>query len=90
MQRQLNNARKFFLFLSKDYLELATDEITALAKMYDRFSKIKVISNLVYSSIQKPIGNEIAKRATFVKVSGQILRKDVRIIFWMKKILGCF
>jgi tRNA (guanine10-N2)-dimethyltransferase len=36
-----------FFVLSKDYLELAIDEITALAKMYDRFSKIKVISNLV-------------------------------------------
>jgi tRNA (guanine10-N2)-dimethyltransferase len=63
-----------FFVLSKDYLELATDEITALAKMYDRFSKIKVISNLVIVQ-SKTNWNEIAKRATFVKTSGQILRK---------------
>ncbi|MCV0430789.1 DNA methyltransferase [Nitrosopumilus sp.] len=63
-----------FFVLSKDYLELAIDEITALAKMYDRFSKIKVISNLVIVQ-SKTNWNEIAKRATFVKISGQILRK---------------
>lgn len=63
-----------FFILSKDHLELATDEIIALSKMYDRFSKVKVISNLVI--IQSKINwNEIAKRASFVKVSGQILRK---------------
>jgi tRNA (guanine10-N2)-dimethyltransferase len=63
-----------FFVLSKDYLELATDEIIALAKMYDRFSKIKIISNLVIVQ-SKTNWNEIAKRATFVKISGQILRK---------------
>ena len=63
-----------FFVLSKDYLELAIDEITAIAKMYDRFSKIKVISNLVIVQ-SKTNWNEIAKRATFVKTSGQILRK---------------
>ena len=63
-----------FFVLSKDYLELAIDEINAIAKMYDRFSKIKVISNLVIVQ-SKTNWNEIAKRATFVKTSGQILRK---------------
>ena len=63
-----------FFVLSKDYLELATDEIIALAKMHDRFSKIKIISNLVIVQ-SKTNWNEIAKRATFVKISGQILRK---------------
>ncbi len=63
-----------FFVLSKDHLELATDEIIAIAKMYDRFSKIKVISNLVIVQ-SKTNWNEIAKRATFVKISGQILRK---------------
>ncbi len=63
-----------FFVLSKDYLELATDEIIALAKMYDRFAKIKIISNLVIVQ-SKTNWNEIAKRATFVKISGQILRK---------------
>jgi len=63
-----------FFVLSKDYLELAIDEIIAIAKMYDRFSKIKVVSNLVIVQ-SKTNWNEIAKRATFVKISGQILRK---------------
>ncbi|PJC49764.1 MAG: 16S rRNA (cytosine(1402)-N(4))-methyltransferase [Nitrosopumilales archaeon CG_4_9_14_0_2_um_filter_34_16] len=63
-----------FFVLSKDYLELAVDEITAIAKMYDRFSKIKVISNLVIVQ-SKTSWTEITKRATFVKISGQILRK---------------
>jgi len=63
-----------FFVLSKEYLELATDEIIAIAKMYDRFSKIKVISNLVIVK-SKTNWNEIDKRATFVKISGQILRK---------------
>ena len=63
-----------FFVLSKDYLELATDEIVAISKMYDRFSKIKIISNLVIVQ-SKTNWKEIAKRATFVKISGQILRK---------------
>ncbi len=63
-----------FFILSKDYLELAIDEINSIAKIYDRFSKIKVISNLVVVQ-SKTNWNEIAKRATFVKTSGQILRK---------------
>ena len=63
-----------FFVLSKDFLELAIDEVTAIAKMYDRFSKIKVISNLVIVQ-SKTDWTTIAKRATFVKTSGQILRK---------------
>ena len=63
-----------FFILSKDYLELATDEIIAISKIYDRFAKAKIISNLVIIQ-SKTNWNEIAKRASFVKVSGQILRK---------------
>ncbi len=63
-----------FFVLSKDHLELATDEITAIVKMYDRFSKIKIISNLIIVQSKTDV-NEITKRATFVKISGQILRK---------------
>ena len=63
-----------FFILSKDHLELAKDEIIAIAKTYDRFAKSKSISNLLI--IQSKINWEkIAKRATFVKISGQILRK---------------
>ena len=63
-----------FFVLSKDYLELATDEIIAIAKMYDRFSKVKIIANLVIVQ-SKTNWKEITKRSTFVKISGQILRK---------------
>jgi len=63
-----------FFILSKDYPEIARDEIIAISKMYDRFSKVKVISNLVIIQ-SKTSWNEIARRATFVRVSGQILRK---------------
>ena len=63
-----------FFILSKDHLELGTDEIISLSKMYDRFSKIKIISNLVIVQ-SKTNWNEISKRASFVKISGQILRK---------------
>jgi len=63
-----------FFILSKDYQELAIDEIIAISKMYDRFSKVKVISNLVIVQ-SKTNWNEIARRASFVRVSGQILRK---------------
>jgi tRNA (guanine10-N2)-dimethyltransferase len=63
-----------FFVLSKDYLELAIDEIVSIAKTYDRFSKIKIISNLVIIQ-SKTNWEKISRRATFVKISGQILRK---------------
>ncbi|AJM91449.1 MULTISPECIES: DNA methyltransferase [Nitrosopumilus] len=63
-----------FFVLSKDQLEIAIDEIIAIAKTFDRFSKVKVISNLVVIQ-SKTNWYEISKRASFVKVSGQILRK---------------
>ncbi len=63
-----------FFVLSKDHLELAKDEIIAIAKTYDRFAKSKSFSNLVI--IQSKVNWEkIAQRATFAKISGQILRK---------------
>ena len=63
-----------FFVLSKDNLELAKDEIISIAKTYDRFARSKTFSNLVI--IQSKLNWEkIAKRATFVKISGQILRK---------------
>ena len=63
-----------FFVLSKENLEIAIDEITAIAKMYDRFSKIKIISNLIIIQ-SKTNWYDISNRASFVKVSGQILRK---------------
>ena len=63
-----------FFILSKDYLELATDEIISIVKMYDRFAKVKIISNLIIIQ-SKTNWKKITKRATFVKTSGQVLRK---------------
>lgn len=36
-----------FFILSKENLELAIDEITTITKSFDRFAKIKIISNLI-------------------------------------------
>ncbi|MBI5860344.1 MAG: methyltransferase domain-containing protein [Nitrosarchaeum sp.] len=63
-----------FFVLSKDNLEIAIDEVISIAKTYDRFAKVKVSSNLVIIQ-SKTSWEQITKRATFVKVSGQILRK---------------
>lgn len=63
-----------FFVLSKNNLEIAIDEVISIAKMYDRFAKIKLLSNLVVIQ-SKTSWEQITKRATFVKVSGQILRK---------------
>src|SRR3989304_2411760 len=63
-----------FFVLSKDNLEIAIDEVISIAKTYDRFAKVKVLSNLVIIQ-SKTSWDQIAKRATFVKISGQILRK---------------
>ena len=62
-----------FFILSKEQLELATDEIVAIAKMYDDFLKIKIILKLSNYTIKNKLG-KISKRATFVKTSGQILK----------------
>ncbi len=63
-----------FFILSKDYLELGSNELVSLAKMYDKFAKIRIISNLIIIS-SKTDWKKIARRASFVKVSGQISRR---------------
>jgi len=63
-----------FFILSKENLELAKDEIIAIAKTYDRFAKAQSFSNLVIIQSRTP-WEKIAKRATFVKTSGQVLKK---------------
>ena len=63
-----------FFVVSKNYLDLAIDELIAIAKMYDKFCKIKIISNIVIIQ-SKTNWEKIAERATFVKVAGQLLRK---------------
>jgi len=63
-----------FFVLSKENLELARDEIIAIAKTYDRFAKAQSFSNLVIIQSRTP-WEKIAKRATFVKTAGQVLKK---------------
>jgi len=63
-----------FFVLSKDNLELAKDEIIAIAKTYDRFSKAQSFSNLIIIQSRTP-WEKIAERATFVKTAGQVLKK---------------
>lgn len=69
-----------FFIVSKEYPELAVDEIVTLVKMYDRFSKIKTISNLIIVQTTTP-WEKITKRATFVKTSGQLIRKMSNVFF---------
>jgi tRNA (guanine10-N2)-dimethyltransferase len=69
-----------FFIVSKEYPELAVDEIITLVKMYDRFSKIKVISNLII--IQSTASWEkIVRRATFIKTAGHLIRKMSNVFF---------
>ena len=63
-----------FFVLSKENLEIAIDEVISIAKTYDRFAKVKILSNLVIIQ-SKTNWEQITKRAAFVKTSGQILRK---------------
>ncbi|MEK0327339.1 MAG: DNA methyltransferase [Nitrosopumilus sp.] len=63
-----------FFILSKENIELARDEVIAIAKTYDRFAKSQTFSNLVIVQSKTP-WEKIAKRATFVKTSGQLLKK---------------
>ncbi|HET6517064.1 MAG TPA: DNA methyltransferase [Nitrosopumilaceae archaeon] len=63
-----------FFILSKENLELARDEVIAIAKTYDRFAKSQSFSNLVIIQSKTP-WQKIAKRATFVKTAGQLLKK---------------
>jgi len=69
-----------FFVLSKENLELAKDEIIAIAKTYDRFAKAQSFSNLIVIQ-SRTIWEKIAERATFVKTSGQILKKNIKLIF---------
>jgi len=63
-----------FFVLSQENLELAKDEIIAIAKTYNRFSKVKSFANLIIIQSKTP-WEIIAKRAAFVKTAGQVLKK---------------
>jgi len=68
-----------FFVLSKDNLELAIDEVIAIAKMYDRFSKVKVISNLVM--IQSKTNWRNIKSSIVCENIRTNIKKNVRIVF---------
>ena len=63
-----------FFILSKENLELSKDEVIAIARSYDRFTKIHTFSNVVLIQSKKK-KQKIANRATFVKTAGQVLKK---------------
>lgn len=63
-----------FFILSKENLELAKDEVIAIARSYDRFTKVQAFSNVVIVQSKTP-WEKIANRATFVKIGGQVLKK---------------
>jgi len=63
-----------FFVLSKENLKLAVDEVIAIARSYDRFTKYQTFSNVVIIQSKTP-WKKIAKRATFVKIAGQVLKK---------------
>ena len=63
-----------FFVLTKENVELATDEIVAISKSYDHTTKYERISNLVIIN-SNVSWQKIAKRATFVKIAGQKINK---------------
>ncbi len=60
-----------FFVVSKQYEELARDEIISISKSYDGTSKITVLPRLVIVSSKVP-WNIIANRATFARHAGMI------------------
>ena len=60
-----------FFVVSKQYEELARDEIISISKSYDDTSKVKVLPRLVMASSKVPWGT-IARRATFARHAGTI------------------
>ena len=63
-----------FFILSKENIDLAADEVLAIAKTYDRFSKAQLFSNVLIIQSNIP-WEKIAKRAVYVKTGGRLLTK---------------
>ena len=55
-----------FFILSKENLELARDEVIAIARSYDRFTKVEIFSNVVIIQSKTP-WQKIAKRALLIQ-----------------------
>ena len=60
-----------FFVVSKQYEELARDEIISISKSYDDTTKVTVLPRLVMVSSKVP-WSTIAKRATFARHAGTI------------------
>ena len=67
-----------FFILYKEHLDLSIDEIRVIVQTLDSEAKIQVISNLVIVN-SKVKSDEIARRASFVRVAGQILKSDFQM-----------
>ena len=67
-----------FFILYKEHLEFSIDEISAVVKTLDPHAQTQMMSNMIIvkSEIKS---NEIASRASFVRVAGQILKRDLQI-----------
>lgn len=64
-----------FFILSKEFPSLSLDEVCAIAKTYDRFSKLVSIESNIAVIQTKTGWEKIAKRAAFVKAAGKVARK---------------
>jgi tRNA (guanine10-N2)-dimethyltransferase len=60
-----------FFVLSGEHQELAKDEIVSISKSYEPKTTYKILSRLVITRSFAP-WNRVAKRATFVRISGKI------------------
>ncbi len=63
-----------FFVVSKGNLELAVDEIIAIARSYDRSARIEVHTNLVLVQTKTP-WQKIHRRASYVKNAGQAVKR---------------
>ena len=64
-----------FFILYKEHLEFSTDEVSAIAYALDCDAQIEIISNLIIVN-SKTKSDEIARRSSFVRVAGQILKRN--------------
>lgn len=67
-----------FFILYKEHLEFSTDEITAIVHSLDSDAQIQIVSNLIIVN-SKIKSDEIARRASFVRVMGQVVRRNFQI-----------
>ena len=67
-----------FFILYKEHLEFSTDELIAIVHSLDTDAQIQIISNLVIVN-SKIKSDEIARKASFVRVMGQVLKRNFQM-----------